>query len=226
MMIRVHVICEGRTEEKFVKELLVPHFSARSVHLDAVGIGRPGHKGGNVNLQRLSVDIGILLHDSKSFCTTLFDFYGMDPHFPGYQECASIKDTAVKAGIICDRLVQHLHGVVNEDNLRRFIPYVQMHEFEGLLFSNPKELNSLLDLSRFHVPDFQKIRDDFKTPEDINDSPQTAPSKRIKTFVPTYGKTTHGPALAERIGLPTIRRECPLFDAWVTRLESLEPLEN
>ena len=107
--------------------------------------------------------------------------------------------------------------------MRRFIPYVQMHEFEALLFSAPGQLASEVgrpDLEQH----FQAIRDAFATPEHIDDSPHTAPSKRIKQVFPRYRKVQMGLRAAGVMGLHKIRKECPLFSAWLARLESLPPL--
>lgn len=94
-----------------------------------------------------------------------------------------------------------------------------MHEFEGLLFSDATKLGSGIgrpDLS----PHFQAIREQFATPEEINDSPLTAPSKRIISLLPSYEKPLMGTLAVLEIGLDAIRQECPLFRAWIERLEA------
>ncbi len=58
---------------------------------------------------------------------------------------------------------------VGEDAARRFLPYVQMYEFEGLLFSDPAKLAQGLGEADLEA-DFAKIRAGFPTPEEINDS--------------------------------------------------------
>ena len=74
-MIRVHVICEGQTEEAFVNELLCPTFYAQGIQLLPALIGRPGHKGGNFKFERLLPEIEKrLLGDINCYCTTFFDF--------------------------------------------------------------------------------------------------------------------------------------------------------
>ena len=75
--------------------------------------------------------------------------------------------------------------------MRRFIPYVQMYEFEGLLFSDTLALAKGVNQGRL-VDRFKIIRDQFDTPEEINDSPETAPSKRILNLFPEYDKPLHG----------------------------------
>ena len=69
--------------------------------------------------------------------------------------------------------------------------------------------------------EFQKIRDEFETPEEINDSPETAPSKRVEDLVPGYEKPLLGTLAVLEIGLPQIRVECPHFSSWLERLEVL-----
>ena len=106
----------------------------------------------------------------------------------------------------------------------RLIPYVQMHEFEALLFSDPKTLAGGLELAD-DVP-IRHIRDQFKSPEEINDSPQTAPSKRILELKPRYGKVTDGVRISRSIGLETMRAQCSHFNGWLTRLETLATVER
>ncbi|MGC9260278.1 MAG: DUF4276 family protein [Phycisphaerae bacterium] len=97
---------------------------------------------------------------------------------------------------------------------------MQQYEFEGLLFSDPVALAEGIFQPQLRNK-FKDIRAEFKTPEDINDSPQTAPSKRILQFYPPYQKPLHGVLAAKAMGLETIRRECPRFNAWVSTLEAL-----
>lgn len=95
-----------------------------------------------------------------------------------------------------------------------------VHEFEALLFAKPEELGKALYTPDM-LPELEKIRNEFPTPEDINDNPQTAPSKRIARLFPGYQKTLHGPLITKRIGLEIIRRECRHFNDWLTWLERL-----
>ncbi len=101
------------------------------------------------------------------------------------------------------------------------IPYVQRYEFEGLLFASVDSFAKLIDVSHESIEALQAIRSQFSTPEDINDSSDTAPSKRIKAIIPRYNKRVDGPFLAMETGLPVICAECPRFGGWMTRLESL-----
>ena len=127
------------------------------------------------------------------------------------EEKATTVETALRA---------HVLGQTDGDAIRRFIPYVQMYEFEGLLFSETKRLAAGLYAHELE-PELSAIRAAFSTPEEINDSPETAPSRRILALLPSYDKPLSGSLAALEIGLPRIRQECKRFDAWVKGLEAL-----
>jgi hypothetical protein len=220
-MIRVHVICEGQTEEEFVRHVLSQPLLDHYVTLLPSCIGKVGHKGGNVNLARLAVDVRErLLKDRDCYCTTLFDYYGLPSNFPGKQDGISLADVADKQARVVQSLSHWAAENLGNKSASRFIPYVQMYELEGLLFSEPSKLAQAIGATNA-IGDFQGIRSGVTTPEWINDSPNTAPSKRIEKIFPSYDKPEHPLLAALDIGLDTIRRECPLFDAWVKRLEAL-----
>jgi Domain of unknown function (DUF4276) len=108
----------------------------------------------------------------------------------------------------------------NRFRSERFVPFVVMHEFEGLLFSDCAAFSRGIGRSDLEVG-FRKIRDQFATPEEINDSPNTAPSKRVEALVQGYQKPLLGVLAVLEIGLSRIRAECPHFDGWLRQLESL-----
>ena len=132
-----------------------------------------------------------------------------------------------------DRTVDELEELLAEEiknkvsaqwDQRRVIPYVQKHEFEELLFSDVYAFSVMPTATDHVVEGLANVRSRFQTPEDINDDPNTAPSKRLKGVMPGYQKVVAGPLIASATGLDTIRAECPRFDAWLARLESLESL--
>jgi hypothetical protein len=101
----------------------------------------------------------------------------------------------------------------------KMIPYIQMYEFEGLLFSSPSAIATVLQQDEIE-PWAQAILRQFNgNPELINNSSQTAPSKRLAST--PYRKTTHGPNIAKEIGLEVLRKKCKGFDDWLSRLEAL-----
>lgn len=225
-MIRLYIVCEGQTEEEFVNNLLFGHLTSLNVHPIPIIIGKTGRKGGNVEYQRLRTNIrNSLRQENACYCTTLIDYYGLRPGFPGKSESTTKSVLSDIQGTFVATFENSLKVDIGENSMRRFIPYVQMYEFEALLFSDPERM-----ASGFSKPDLQanleEIRNLFRTPEHINDSPNTAPSKRIIGFFPGYErqKPLLGVLAALEIGLSTIRQECPLFNAWLTKLENLPPI--
>lgn len=231
--VRVYVVVEGETEERFVRAVLAPAFSP-GIDLRACLIGMPGAKGGCVKWSRLRFDLRRLLQgDRAAFATTLFDYYGMGRDFPG---------NPFPQTDICDRRRAVEQGMVSgleefgvgSQALRRFVPYVQMHEFEGILFSNPTALaegilaadNRGLPAERFPAPiliaSLEAIRGKFHSPEHINDGKTTAPSKRLASLYPGYDKVSCGYQAALKIGLHAMRACCANFNDWLTKLEALE----
>jgi len=224
-MIRVHVICEGQTEEIFINEVLADFFHAKGIYLFPSLIGKPGHKGGNLRYERLLVDLKMrLLCDNTSYCTTFFDFYGLPPDFPGKQAAIEKNGCEDKAVCLLSALSSELQIKLGSEPLSRFIPYVQMYEFEGLLFSGPEALAKSIDYGL--AKHLMGIRDQFDTPEEINNSPITAPSKRLKNLYPQYDKPIHGSLAALEVGLDIIRQQCRLFDGWLTQIENLPSLQG
>lgn len=104
----------------------------------------------------------------------------------------------------------------------RFIPYVQVHEFEALVLVDVDQIPlQYPDGEADHVPNALRASIGDTPPEAINDGDATAPSKRILTCLPSYQKPTVGPRITAAIGLPRLRQACPHFSGWVATLESL-----
>jgi hypothetical protein len=217
-MKKVLILVEGSTEESFIKRVLSHHLFLRDIIIiptiittKRVKIGSD-FKGGIVSYQKVRKEILNLLGDqSAHLVTTMFDFYGLPGDFPG---CRGL------SGNPQEKVSEVEKRVNNDINNPRFYSYFSLHEFEGLLFSSPSTISRTL-----YQPDKEKtlckIRNSFPTPEDIDDNPETAPSKRIKTVFPQYEKVVHGSIIAGRIGLETLRSECPHFHEWLERIEHI-----
>ena len=212
-MTRIHVFCEGQTEDVFVRELLQPYFGRIDLWLNPIVIrtGAQG-KGGVSTYGKIKWQIDKKCkEDPTSWVTTLLDFYGLPHDFPCMREqfaSSTIKAKAVENAFQTD--ISHLYFIAN----------LIVHEFEGLLFSSPQTFSAWFDDSDV-VGKLVKIRNEFDSPEQINDSINTAPSKRINEICNSYDKVTHGSLIALDIGLDAIRQECPLFNAWIKRIEEL-----
>ena len=173
-----------------------------------------------MNIDRLEFDVKTRFRDRECYCTTLFDFYGLSARFPGKVAASKLADLAAKQRAVNDALSTWALELWGPENSARFLPYVQMHEFEALLFSEPEVL--ALAIGAPHLAtSFGAIKSQFNTPEWINDDPNTAPSKRIERLHPGYAKPVDPVLAATEIGLETIRRECPLFSDWLSRIEAL-----
>ena len=228
-MSRLLLHVEGETEETFVNEVLAPHLYARgynSVRARLVGNARQRDRRGGIrdwNTVRRDITRH-LREDTRSFATTMVDYYGLplsgQRAWPGRSRALTLpfaeKADAVEAELLAD-IGGEMGGGFDRS---RFVPYVMMHEFEALLFSDCERFGRGIghpDLAA----SFQGIRDQFASPEEIDDSPETAPSKRVKSLVPRYQKPLLGILAALAIGLDSMRGECPHFATWLSRLEEL-----
>lgn len=222
-MIRLCVICEGHTEAEFVTSCLEPHLRAFNVMAyPSLLKTRPGKQGGGaVTVQRVVQHLRHEYHHSDRI-TTLLDFYGFGQ--------ASERTRAQLEAEILNQATQAIEGF----NPKYVLPYIQMYEFEGLLFSQVDEFRWVLDgWDADARQQLMAVRAAFATPEDINNNRLSAPSKRILRIFKKgeYSKTEHGPIIASEIGLAHIRQECPQFNSWLVRLEALggvmaSPLHN
>jgi hypothetical protein len=221
----INVIVEGQTEESFINDVLAPSLWGREIYLRPLILGKPGHKGGRVNYARLRKDIVLQLKQERTtYLTTMLDLYGLEGDFPGMplpdHLNGAAKADAIEASIYNDILANF--GDLRPD--LRFRAYFQVNEFEGLLFSDTDALARSLGQENL-ARQFQAVRDSVQTPEDINDNPNTAPSKRIGQLYRAYRKVIDGTSACKTIGLGVMRDQCRRFNAWVTRLESSAPLE-
>lgn len=224
-MVAVTVIGEGDTEEQFLKRVVAPALHGKQIFIKPVKLETsPGHRGGAVTIDRLKNNaVKLLRNDSKLVLSTFLDLYRLDTDFPAYAEASKFAD--VYQRVAC--LEQALHTLVVKAAKCRpeqFIPYIQPYEFEGLLFSDVDALCAVDPGWARYAPVLHKVRAKFDCPEHINDSPQTAPSKRlIDTLVsPKYKKNFHGPQAAQKITLEVIERECQHFKSWMDSLRKLE----
>jgi hypothetical protein len=220
---RLLMLLEGQTEEVFVKEVLAPHLLRFSVVVSYIVVatrrdkltGEKKRGGGHWKHWKKDLLLWRFEHRGNGVrFTTLFDLYGLPDDFPEFDTYASDLDTGRRA----EKLQDAMAKVVAD---WRFIPYLQRHEFEALVLACLDELSDWLDpLER---PGVKVLRGSLGDagPEDVNDGPETAPSKRLERHIPGYSKTEAGPASIALAGLAVIRSQCPRFDAWLTKLESL-----
>jgi hypothetical protein len=217
---RVLILVEGQTEERFVKDVLGPAFFHLELffHPTLLVTKRvkdgPRFKGGVTSFGKFKHDAQRLLNSAGgALVTTMLDFYGLPEDFPG-MESRPAQGTPIQR-------VTHVERAIAEafSSPAGFVPFLALHEFEAWLFSSPTELPRVLT-DGGKQGEFAAIRAAVTTPEDINERPESAPSKRITDLFPSYRKTLHGPTAAARIGLEQIRKECPHFSHWMNHLEA------
>ncbi|MCB0613736.1 MAG: DUF4276 family protein [Phaeodactylibacter sp.] len=226
--IRLNITAEGQTEERFVKEVLCPHLVAFRVSADVRRVLTSkdkikSYRGGLLSYGKAKKDIQTWLKEDNSRearFSTMFDLYALPNDFPGFQETQRFRDPYTK--------VAFLERAIAEDiGDRRFIPYIQLHEFEALVLANPRNLeleyfeheSALLDLEE------QLARVD-NNPELINEGRETAPSKRIIKLIPEYDKVSVGADIAAINGVEFLKKKCRHFNDWITILENLAPSED
>ena len=224
-MMTVIVVCEGRTEAAFVRELLQPRLAHDGIYMEPRLISTSSQaSGGALNIQWVRRYLRNTLRERRDTCvTTFFDLYGLPANFPGYSDASSHGDPLERARHIeteLHRLVVHDAGCRPE----RFVPHVQPHEFEALLFSDITAFERAEPLWRTWTARLAEGRMQVGSPEHIDDGPDTHPSARLRQLRPEYKKVAHGVAVSSRIGLNRIRAECRHFDRWLTCIEGLPVL--
>jgi len=216
-MKRVIIICEGQTEQEFCNDVLVPYFSRHGIFLDNPKIKKTN--GGITNWRALKRQIELhLLEEQNAYVTTLIDYYGLYANhgFPSWVEAEQRTDRNERMDI----LERGMENDIREDLRKRFKAYIQLHEFEGILFSDISVFDRGFEKQEF--ADYAYLESTIRehsNPEMINNQRETAPSKRLTKIVKGYDKVVHGSLLAHDIGLVKIREKCPRFDNWILQIE-------
>lgn len=223
-MTRIVVICEGQTEETFVRDVLAPHFSESGLYLNAQTIETsPGHRGGALNYDRVKNQLrNTLRQKTAPVVTTFFDLYRLDKRFPGFDTAMAKSSMEAKVEALNAALAADIVTLAECDPAR-FLPHIQPYEFEALLFSDVETLTSVERSWARNTVELSTIRQQADTPEHINDQPNTKPAAHLERLLksPRFSKVDHGPIAAARMGLPCLERECLHFAAWLRRLRAL-----
>jgi len=222
-MKRIYVLCEGQTEESFVNDLMyLPLLSKEIIIYPIVCFTKREksglkYKGGVSTYKKIKKELLNLCQSHKNeYVTMFFDYYALPSDTPGMDTLPN--DSALEK-------IRHLEDNIGKDiNSNNFIPNLVMHEFEGLLFSKPEAFSYCIESER-SINKLKEIRDSHTSPEDIDNSPSTAPSKRILEIYPEYKKVLHGVNIAKDIGMPTITSQCKHFSDWISRISTLSEKE-
>lgn len=225
-MARLYVFAEGQAEQTFADTVLRPHLAGYGVYMHGAVLIAHAHKkhrthrGGGRNFHAMQKDIvRFLKQDSArdAFFTSMIDLYALHSGFPGTEDADSYKHDPYRR---VDMLEESWRGETGDS---RFIPHIQLHEYEAYLFVDLSVLSDYFGYRGRAITKLKRSVASFSSPELIDDGDQTAPSKRIICQAPQYQneKTTVGVQAAELIGLEAIREKCRHFSRWLERLEGL-----
>lgn len=224
-MADVYVVVEGYGEHGFLRECVAPYLGSRGVFVHPALVGKPGHKGGVRPWPAVRKDITNFLKMNRKgrpvHVSTMFDYFRLPMDWPGRAEAAG-KPMTERASHVEQRLAADVASHVGDDlNTDLFIPYIQMHELESLVLAEPQSLAAeFLGQEEAVQALVASIRG--MAPEEINDGPTTAPSKRICSQLPEYDRRKAQAAVnvLYLTGLPVLRQRCPHFHQWLVRLEA------
>ncbi len=217
----VYIIVEGQTEEKFVKDLLYDYFITFNICTIPIIFSTKREasggkfKGGGVNFDKLKNEI-LKISQKNSLITTMIDYYGIDENFPGYKESLKLTNYQDKAKCIENEIAK-----INRNN---FIPYIQMYEFEALIFSDIDKVE-YINNERVLLNNLKSDVSIFNSPEEINNSKNTAPSKRLLQYYPNYKKTIDGIVILKEIGIDNIKSKCKHFSDWIDKIKIIGVLK-
>ena len=222
-MIHLNIVVEGPTEETFVRDVLAPYWGAKGIFAVARSVATSKKKGyiyrgGGSSYEKMRRDIVNWIKQRRdTYCSTMFDLYALPSDFPG--------KLCINPNLKAYDRVDYLEKAMAMDiNNSRFIPYIQLHEFEALLFADIDKMKLFyLEGKDKEIERLKAVASAFDSPELINEGNQTAPSKQIIREIPDYydNKVLIGPAVAKEIGLPVLREHCTHFDEWMRKIESL-----
>ncbi len=218
-MKRIIIICEGPTEQAFCKTNLQLYLQAKDIYIQTPLIKHS--RGGIVKWATLKQQIETHLKvDTSAFVTTFIDYYGLYSkyNFPNWD----ISERIPNRNIRMEAIEQGMHKDVSQELRYRFIPYLQLHEFEGLLFNDISIFyNQIPPADIVGKVELEKIFAEYNNPEMINTKKETSPSHRLKRIIKGYNKIIHGDILAEAIGLNKIRKKSPRFNEWIAKIENI-----
>lgn len=217
-MKRIIVICEGQTEKEFVKKTLQDYLKGKSLYLEPVLPKKT--KGGIAPWKDIKEQIEKHLKQEKeTFVTTLLDYYGIYQfhQFPFWQQAHQIQNKNQRL----DLLEKEMKNDIDINLRDRFIPFLLLHEFEALVFSDKNCILNQLPPNDINIPELDRVFDNFSNPEDINSGKQTSPSHRLLKIIKGYDKVIYGNIIIEKIGIDRIRNKALRFNNWLNILEKI-----
>ena len=224
----LHIVCELQTEESFVKKVLQPYLRSYGIVAKPILVTTSRSKraqGGIVNFSHVERDIQdtLKLWSSNAYehhvVTTFIDYYALPNDFPGFSEAQKYFEPYQRVECLEKALGEHIQS-------SRFLPYIQLHEFETLVLCGYQHLAA-------YYPDCkgleEKLKKEFtsqENPEFIDGGTTTAPSKRIlklleSAYKKKYNKPFMGAYVTAQVGIECLRELCFHFNQWVAQIIAL-----
>lgn len=214
-MKRVIILCEGETEQEFCQKTLQSHFAPKNVSIQPPIIKKTG--GGLAHWSNIRKQLVNHLRENNNLVTMLIDFYGIEPkhEFPKWAESLNIQDKNERIDFLEKAIFEDLGKVPN------FLPYLQLHEWEALLFVNTLFFEQTFGADIQNIDFLKETLAKNPNPETINDQKDTCPSARLAQCIIGYDKIVCGNILIENIGLETVRTKNPRFNQWIQKIEKI-----
>ncbi len=217
-MKRLVIVVEGETEEGFVNNVMKPYFCSLGIYNYIQCFKIKHSNGGLSKYSYIKQDIINTIYETDVVVTTMIDFYRIPSNFPGFQQLEANAMHEEQVDILETKMKEDIEQTQNQkfDNL---IPYIQLHEFEALIFSSIKGIDALFDRVEVDYRGLQTVIDTHPNPEGINNGPNTAPSVRLKKLIPGYDKVVYGVDIIKETGIDVVISKCPRFKEWIEKLK-------
>lgn len=218
-MKRLVLIVEGESEESFVNHVLCPYLCAEGLY-NAVQCFKIKHSNGGLSqYSHIKKDILNTIYEKDVVVSMMVDFYRLPSDFPGFDELRGTLSHKEQVALLEARMKKDMEETQGR-TFDNFIPYIQLHEFEALVFSSIKGVDFLFEKNEVDYKGLTAVFQEYPNPEDINNHPDTAPSVRLKKLIPGYNKVVHGVEMVKAVGMEDILAKCPRFRKWVEDMKA------
>lgn len=232
----LNILCEGQTEQQFAEKVLKPYLQDKGINSVKTTIlftnKKESIQGGIISYEQVKRDLRLLYRSHKddlytrNVFTTMFDLYALPNDFPGYKKANTVADKYQQVEQLEQKFAEDVAKILEVDVPNTFIPYIQLHEFEALVFCGIDYLADLYPKVEKAVEELKKVLDKYNgNPELINNSPTTAPSKRLELAISKckhhYTKPRTGSYVTGRTGIETLRKRCFHFNQWIEQIVNL-----
>lgn len=212
----IAISVEGQTEERFVKQVLLPYFIEKDVYIEPISMTtsrtpRGNKKGGIIKFDKTVKELERLLNRKYQLVTTFYDYYGIEQSFLPEEKFDN-------PYLMVEAIENKLAIAINN---KHFLPYIQLHEFETFLFIDSQiTSDNLYKCNKNEIIRYinQARIKNGNNPELINTIRETSPSHRIKGIYPDYQKTIDGPNICTDLGIQKLIDNCPNFKKWIDKI--------